>query len=438
MFVYNNCSNDARVLKEAGTLVNAGYHVQIFALKDSLTPFYEIRNGIEIIRVPKDPIHYRIFRGQIKRLFKTNLKSISQLRNEYKNRGDQEQKKVNPTKVVAAKRKPNFRIWKPLKNMLLIIHKPLCFYDFYRKTKNYWNTESADIYHAHDLNTLKTGAKAARLHSSKLVYDSHELYTHRNKPIKSSRFYRYLTEQHEQRLIKKADRVITVSESIADYLKDKYHISRPDVIMNAPSQVMEYEKGKSLRKEIGIPDNLKIAIYSGGITFNRGLEKLIESLTLLPEVFLVMMGYGTPEYLEKLQKIANDKNVNDRFSFYGPVQPNEVTSYTSSADVGVAPIQNVCLSYYFCAPNKIFEYINGGIPVVASNFPDLSKIVTENEIGFVFDPEDINSIAGSINKIFADNAHYNVMKSNTLVAAKKYNWEIEEQKLLKLYNSISK
>lgn len=446
MFVYNNCDKDARVLKEAGTLVKAGYHVKIFAVKDDNTPTYENRDGIEIIRVPKDPIHYRLFRADVKGiLFPTKLKSLKVLRNSIKenSKDSPSEKKApqvkKPASTVSAPKKRSFKqkIGNLLRKPLLMIHKPLCYYDFYRKTKQYCKEEPAGIYHAHDLNTLYAASKAARRDKAKLVYDSHELYVHKNRPVQPSKLYRYLTIRLERKHIRRADKVITVSESIADHLRDEYKIDRPDVIMNAPSEVKVHGNDKSLRDDLNIPNNLKLAIYCGGITFNRGLEKLIESLTLLPDVYLVMMGYGVPDYLEKLQKIADDNMVNDRFSFYGPVQSHEVTSYTASADLGVAPIQNACLSYYYCAPNKVFEYIIGGIPVIASNFPDLSKIVSENDIGYVFDPEDIKSIADSVNQIFANEEHYKVMKSNTKVAAKKYNWEIEEQKLLNLYKSIS-
>lgn len=449
MFVYNNCDKDARVLKEAGSLVSAGYQVKIFAIKDDKTPFYENRNGIEIIRVPKDPLHYRLMRRQVMAILSPKkLTTLDQFRTAHRAVQESTNSSNNSNKVEKREPKPKKEVGKfklflkkifdlIVKVPLMMIHKPLCYYDFYRKTKDYCDQERSDVYHAHDLNAFLPASRAAKRHKSKLVYDSHELYTHRNKPVKSTKLYRYLTERFEKKHIRRANKVITVSESIADYLRDKYSIDRPAVIMNAPSKTMEFEGGKSLRDELNIPDNLKLAIYCGGITFNRGLEKLIESLTLLPDVYLVMMGYGAPDFLHKLQNIANKHKVNERFSFYGPVQPHEVTSYTSSADVGVAPIQNACLSYYFCAPNKVFEYIIGGIPVVASDFPDLSKIVMENEIGFVFDPEDIQSIANSINNVFEEEDRYEKMKQNTVEAKLKYNWENEEQKLLNLYSSLT-
>lgn len=448
MFVYNNCDKDARVLKEAASLVNSGYSVKIFAVLDNKTVPYENRDGVEIIRVKKDPMHYRLFRANIKGLFsKPKLTPLVNLRANHSKKEPSPSKKeeVSTNTIVNSNTTSSGGFKKTLKKILgpavkaplLLIHKPLCYYDFYKKTSIYCEEEKADVYHAHDLNAFLPASKSAKKHGSKLVYDSHELYTHRNKPVKSSKLYRYLTERFEKKHIRRADKVITVSHSIADYLRDRYTIDRPVVIMNAPSKVKAHENDKSLREELKVSDDLKLAIYCGGITFNRGLEKLIESLTIMPDVYLVMMGYGAPAYMDKLQGIADSNNVVDRFSFYGPVKPHEVTSYTASADVGVAPIQNACLSYYYCAPNKVFEYIIGGIPVVASNFPDLSKIVLENEIGFVFDPEDINSIAESIHRVFDNQTNYEAMRLNAQKATKKYNWEIEELKLLELYNSIS-
>jgi glycosyltransferase involved in cell wall biosynthesis len=177
-------------------------------------------------------------------------------------------------------------------------------------------------------------------------------------------------------------------------------------------------------------------IYTGSITFNRGLENLVRSLKFLPNMYLVMMGYGKNDFKKKLLAIANENNVSDRFSFFGPVPSDEVTAYTQEADLGIAPIINACLSYYYCAPNKIFEYLLGGIPVVASNFPEMEKIVKENNIGTTFNPEKPESIAKAVKEVFSDDERYKQMKTNTKIAAEKYNWENEEKKLLNIYKNL--
>lgn len=429
MIVFNHFKNDARVLKEAYTLIDNGYQVKVFALHTNGLDFHETRDGLEIERISINPIHQR-FR---KRIISNNKVVSKKVGSPSSLNTSKIELPKNPVKEKGLLKKWGYSV---LKSLLLAVHKPLTYYDFQQRVVKKISQSHFDIYHAHDLNTLYPAYKAAKLTHGKLIYDSHELYVERNKPKTPSKFYKFISIQFERYLIRKTDVVITVGECIANHLKDLYNIPLPFVIINAPSKKKEDIKGKNLRTELDIPNNLKLAIYCGGITFNRGLEKLIESLSLMPDVYLVLMGYGKPKYLEKLANIASSNKVDNRFSFYGPVAPTEVTAYTASADLGIAPIENVCLSYYYCAPNKIFEYLIGGIPVVASNFPELEKVVVENEIGYTFDPENIESIADSVKKVFSDEKNYNRMKENTKFAAEKYNWENESQKLLTLYKNL--
>ena len=104
--------------------------------------------------------------------------------------------------------------------------------------------------------------------------------------------------------------------------------------------------------------------------------------------------------------------------------------------VGVAPIKNVCLSYYYCSPNKLFEYIAGGIPAVVSNFPELKKIIEEHKLGMTFNPDDPKDIANAINYVLSDRDRYNEMKKNTLKANRIFNWEEESKKLLEIYKRL--
>src|SRR5262249_32945382 len=145
----------------------------------------------------------------------------------------------------------------------------------------------------------------------------------------------------------------------------------------------------------------------------RGLENLIAAMALLPECSLVLMGYGQAQYKESLKACASAARVADRVHYFGPVPSEEVAAHLSHADVGLAPIQNACLSYYYCSPNKVFEYIAGGIPVAASDFPELRRVVEGYGIGRTFDPEDPSQIARAIREILADPAEYARLKGNT-------------------------
>jgi len=567
MFVYNNCKHDARVLKEAKTLADAGYSVKIIALLDQHTEPYEERDGFSIIRVERNPIHLRILRGfreakfpghifsagvtqltiAVKRLFgfKTETQNepdgsrslsrtekirmfIEGVKDEIRTKGRrrfvrENLKKYPPllvlplflftlghylyTKVLYRRimrparifwyryvkrawywgvkrparilwyrhirkfwyrsvRRPLIRLRQSLKKawywgvkrpykialsrtrkktyallkaILMPFHRPLSYLDYYVRAYRLLKNDRADIYHAHDLNTLPVAYFAHRASpGSKLVYDSHELYMERNMMKKRGRINKLLLTKIESLLIKKAHAVITVNESIALELSARYRINKPAVIMNAPHRISHEitSSDTNLREILNIPAANKLLLYLGGITFNRGLEELIQSLVYLRDSYLVVMGYGPEQYKEELQGLAEKTGVGARFIFYGPVQHEDVVKYAASADLGVAPIKNSCLSYYLSLPNKLFEYVVAGIPVIGSDFPEIKRVIETYNIGLTFDPDDPKDIARAANQIFKDPKKYNLMRENARRAAKILNWENEAKKLTQLYEGL--
>jgi len=506
MFVYNNFTHDARVFKEAKTLVSNGYEVKVIALHyPEDLPENESIQGIEVIRIPRNPIHFRLFIRKPKQtLLKNNkpttnlLVGSNTLENETDKRtnglGDKNPKhnvlptgdsQVSPDSIQVNKHTKNIvvlgkkvgkslpkkafvftkkilksirkKILRAKKNILMAekklfkvffslvpytLHKYLCFLDFHLQCFKLAALSGADIYHAHDLNVLGIAFHASKSYGGSIVYDSHEFYVERNRAKKLHSLGKFLLTQYEKFLVRKADLVITVSESIAKEFEKRYQIPKPKVILNAPNLLnrncldSDLRDQCSIRKLLNISSDQKLVLYCGSITFNRGLEKVIESLHYFPEGHLVMMGYGKEAYLQKLSHVAEQTNVRDRVTFLEAVPSEQVTTYASSADVGIAPIENVCLSYYYCSPNKIFEYVNAGIPVVASNFPEMRKVVDKYNIGAVFNPEDPLDIANTLRFIFSDLTSYEAMKRNTEAAAAEYNWEREADKLLALYDEL--
>ena len=324
------------------------------------------------------------------------------------------------------------------RDVVLKYHRPFCFQDFYRRSFSEILSEPADIYQAHDLNTLPVAWWAARKHGAKLVYDSHELYLDRNRVTPRGKIDDYLLSRMEKFLVQRCDAVITVNQSIAKVLSERYRIPEPHILMNAPvaKSHVEQKVSETLRSLLSIPSDHYILLYCGGITFNRGLEKVIESLTYLPDCYLVFMGYGSDNFKEELQTIADELGVASRFSFFGPVPSSQVTTFAACADLGVAPIENVCLSYYYCSPNKVFEYLNAGLPVIASDFPEMRSVIDEFEVGAVFDPGDPQDIARAARGVLDNPEISREMKQKTIKAAKQFNWENEAVKFLSIYRSI--
>ena len=489
MFVYNSFVHDARVLKEAQTLVNGGYQVTVVALLGDGLPDEEFIDGIHILRVPKNPVHLRLiqflrcdfcrlhFFPYLKRSIGDPLLSLranprhtkllsyddvnQSMRGDAYPRLKSNQYVQNIRAIFYGVRRKAGRILiggkRAIARLLIAgnraiarvaitgvrmcvmpFHRQLCFLDYYLRTDKRLAGEAFSIYHAHDLNTLPLAWRLARRHHGCLVYDSHEYYLERNRAVKYTFFGRWWRKKLEGYLVRSADLNITVNESIATMLGERYGVNPFKVIMNAPARrdVVVGDQECDLHNVLGICRTNKILLYLGAITFNRGLERVIESLQYLPECHLVMMGFGKDDYKQGLLAEAEHFSVRDRLHFFGPVPSEMVTSYACSADVGVAAIKNVCLSYYYCSPNKVFEYVLSGLPVAASDFPELRKVVCDYNVGLTFNPEDPKDIAETIREILGSPEIRNNLRANGLLAAEAFNWEKESKKLLSNYRAL--
>lgn len=355
-------------------------------------------------------------------------------------------KQVNRSILLATKKSLSavkLFIYNLLKRILLPANKIFYLMDYYsRCIQAVRSMESTvSVCHAHDLNTLFLGYWVARKHGAKLVYDSHELALDRNRLRPYSWIENVFLTQLEGRLGRRADAVITVNQSIAEDMFQRHGLRAvPDVVMNTPPlqslAIRDTDKKLAIRQTLNIPDHLYVLLYSGSITFNRGIERVIESLEYLTDCHLVLMGYGKDTYKDSLQALAVEKQVSDRFSFFGPVPSEDVPAYAMGADLGVAPIENVCLSYYYCSPNKLFEYVAAGLPAVASDFPEMRRVVMDHGIGSVFEPSDPKDIARAVREVLDHPEKREQMRQNTTSAASAYNWENESRKLIDLYRRI--
>ena len=423
MFVRNNCSNDARVLKEAKTLVDNGYWVRIIATLTETNVQQEVRDGIIITRVP-----ITSFRNPVLRLFELIIMLFLRIMLFFIER---------PMMLARAKVRHVARPVFADEEEARVIERIREIFAFYVRSLSRAVRDRADVYHGHDLSALWPAYLAAKLTRGKVVYDSHELFAERNTAYKEGMLIKTAIRLQESFLLGRVDRVITVNESIAKELQVRYHAARkPDVVMNCPSLVLT-ERTNLLRERLALPKGTPIILDIGGITFNRGLEQTIEALRFIVGPVFVMLGPGKLGFINHLREHAQKFAVSDRVIFAPAVPHNEVALYASGADVSVAPIQNVCLSYYYCSPNKLFESIMAGLPVAASNFPEMRAVIEADQIGAVFDPAKPQEIAAAIEKILGDRPAYELMRTNAYRAAAKYSWEQESTRLLAIYRDLA-
>ena len=179
---------------------------------------------------------------------------------------------------------------------------------------------------------------------------------------------------------------------------------------------------------LGIPEKYKIVIYQGALSAGRGVDYLLDEFKTVSdsEYVIVFMGYGGLE--EKIKKQAENSM---HIYFMPAVSPGEVLDYTASADVGVTLIEDICLSYRYCLPNKLFEYIMAGIPVIVSDLPEMKRLVNECKIGEVGDAGSGKTLFSSIEKIESVSA--TELGKNLSSMAAKFNWSVQESKMIHAY-----
>lgn len=284
----------------------------------------------------------------------------------------------------------------------------------------------ADIYFAEDFYTLPFVTVIAKLKNGKVYYNSRELYAFigglRNRP-----FIQSIIRLIEKYFIKKVDLVLTTGEMDSKFLEDYYKIKNTLVIRNIPL----YQKPENIfdfRKKYNIPKDSLILLYQGVLLEGRGIPIIIKSLRKLHDTYFILLGEG--EQKNNFIKLAEQLNVNERVIFAGVYEQNELINYTAGADIGLAIIENISISYYHALPNKLFEYIMASLPVIVSNLPQMKNIVETYKVGEVVDIDKGESIVPVIMKWKNNPKLLDEYKKNCSNAAKELNWQ-EEYKRVK-------
>lgn len=300
-----------------------------------------------------------------------------------------------------------------------------------------------DFVWCNDLPTLYPGAKIAKQTGAKLIYDTHEIYLEtlnqffpsKSKGIKSL-FYklslmimRTFGKFQEQKLIKKAQNVITVNKSLAAYFEHKYRLRNIDVIMNFPiTSSLNPKNFIDFRNLYSFNINSKILIYQGVLNKGRGINLLIEAMKkTIEDIKLIILGNGILKL--EAQALVKKLNLEHRIKFIDKVPLVELLNYTSGADFGINLLEDINLSKKLASPNKLYEYIHAGIPVICSNTIENMKVLDKFKIGINVE-NNIDDVSSKINTfVLKDMSSY---KLECKRAAQEYNWECQEKSILNL------
>ena len=262
----------------------------------------------------------------------------------------------------------------------------------------------------------------------KIVYDAHEYETETNGLTGKKKKWRKFLERS---LIKYANKVITVSDAIANEYVRLYGIEKPVLVLNTPAYV-DLKKKNIFREKFGITHEQTIFLYQGSLAKGRGIENILTlfSKHIDKNSVIVFMGFG--HFEEEIKKYTlKYKNI----FFHPAVSPNILLNYTSSADFGISTIEDICLSYRYSLPNKMFEYIMAEVPVIVSDLPEMKRIVEDYKVGVVATSNSGKGLADAIKKATSmDKAELN---TNIKKAKKIFNWEEQEKVLLEVYNELA-
>lgn len=288
-------------------------------------------------------------------------------------------------------------------------------------------TTKASIIFAEDIYTLPLVVIFGKLKRAKIYYDSRELFGYL-AGLKEKKTKQLFWKWIEKLFIRKVDYVMVTGPMDGEFLKKEYDIHNIILLRNLP-RYYKPELKLDLRSHLQIAKTQKIILYQGVLLKGRGIEKIFSVLNELPENVFVIVGGG--EYEEHYKKLADELKIIDKVYFIGKLTQDELPKITSSADIGVALIENLSVSYYHALPNKLFEYIMADMPVIVTDLPQMKEIVENYDVGFVINPANKDELISSIRKLNEDESLYESKKQNCHKASQELNWEKEVTQLIR-------
>jgi len=293
------------------------------------------------------------------------------------------------------------------------------------------------ILHCHDVYTLPLGAAARGLLSCRVVYDAHEIYEEAADagPAQARRFGRI-----HRACAWACDGFVTINPSIAAWYAENHPRLPPAVVvMNAAPALPAIRYDGRLHRAAGLPPEVKILLFQGGLKAMRGLEEVAAAAGHLPPPWaVVMMGHG--ELREPLARTARDlaKKIgrpHPPLTLIPPAPLAELPLWTAGAAVGLIPYLKRGLNHWYCTPNKLWEYPSAGVPVLASPFPEMMKLIQAHGFGWALAPDwKAESLAAQVAGLRPQDLDRAREGCGRLMAQE--NWAKQEQHLLGLYQRL--
>ena len=288
-----------------------------------------------------------------------------------------------------------------------------------------------DVVHAHDAAMLLPGLIGARLVGARLVYDSHELAT--GVPYRTGGWARFVAAI-ERLGVPRCAAVITVSDGIAERLRERHGLrTRPTVVRNVSDLTPPPVPTGILRRRLGIGD-APVILHQGAPAPDRGGEELIQAMAAVPHAHLAFLGSSPfPGFRDRLRELAVLAGVASRVHFLPSVPLSELLDWTADADVGVSMLQDTCENHRLALPNKLFEYLVAGVPVVVSDLPEVARLVREERVGWTVPPADASGIANALREALAG-VRDRAFRERVRAVGARYTWAAERRRLEAVYS----
>ncbi|MEQ8625734.1 MAG: glycosyltransferase [Vicingaceae bacterium] len=273
---------------------------------------------------------------------------------------------------------------------------------------------------ANDLDTLPANYLVSKIKNIPLVYDSHEYFTEvpelQNRP-----FVKGVWERIEKAILPKLQFAITVSEKIAEIYFQKYGCEFK-LVRNFPIY----------REHSDTIENKEIILYQGALNAGRGLEELIESMQFIDTAELWLAGAG--DLVDELKKLVAELNLESKVKLLGRLTPDELKRITQKAKIGVSLEKKLGLNYTYALPNKIFDYIHAGVPVLYSSLEEVVTTLRGYNVGEELKSHEPQKLAQQLNEML-NSPNYAQWEINCNLAAKELNWQKEEPHLLAIFKA---
>jgi glycosyltransferase involved in cell wall biosynthesis len=476
--VHNRFTHDMRVLSEARSAAARGDVVTVIAVVDRDLPDRETVDGVAVARFPTDPPDTRLWRNRsrITRPWRFRREAAAWFGDRVRAGGSGVLRAAIGAVVAvlllpwvlvtmayhygirSIDRLVRGRIgatapsavvggWIERRSRAVVFsaHRALRLDDWGRRIEAAvaaGDVELADLWHAADLETLPIALRLRGRFGGRVVFDSHELYLEAAGRARMRGVRRWLVARGERRWGRAADAVVTVNDGIAAELERRLGITRPVVVRNCrPRWAPRPGFVSPLRAAMaaaGVEDagSRPVVLVHGGFQVERGFEETLDALREEADIAVAFLGYGALE--ERYRTIAAGAPWAGRLAVLGAVAPDDVVPWVAGADVAACLIQPTTLNHRLSTPNKLFEAIAAGVPLVAADFPAIAPIVRRWDLGRLVDPTRTSEIRAAIRAIVdLPAADRERLRANARRAAdEELNWDHEFAALAAVYDSL--